>query len=254
MPTASRRRARLSPIAEQVQRGGFAGPQSLTAGVFSVSENGVLAYQMGRPPGNVQLAWFDRSGKQLGVLGDQADYRNVRLSTDGKRASVVIIDPQSGRADIWIYEVTSDRRTRFTFDPAEERASAWSPDGSRIAFSSNRQGHFDIYQKDSSGAGSEELLLESDVDKYPTSFSTDGRFLLYWANGLKTGADLWILPLSGDRKPFPFLQTEFPGRQRHVFPRRTMGRLLLDRVWQCRALCSFLPRCWRQAAGIHFGR
>ena len=196
------------PIAEQVQRGGFAGPQSLTAGVFSVSENGVLAYQMGRPPGNVQLAWFDRSGKQLGVLGDQADYRNVRLSPDGKRASVVIIDPQSGRADIWIYEVASDRRTRFTFDPAEERASAWAPDGSRIAFSSNRQGHFDIYQKDSSGAGSEELLLESDVDKYPTSFSTDGRFLLYWANGLKTGADLWILPLSGDRKPFPFLQTE----------------------------------------------
>ena len=196
------------PIAEQVQRAGFSGPQSLTAGVFSVSETGVLAYQMGKATGPVQLAWFDRSGKQLGVVGDQADYRNVRLSPDGKRASVVIIDPQSGRADIWIYEVASDRRTRFTFDPGEERATAWSPDGSRIAFSSNRQGHFDIYQKDSSGAGSEELLLASDVDKYPTSYSIDGRFLLYWANGLKTGADLWILPLSGDRKPFPFLQTE----------------------------------------------
>ena len=84
----------------------------------------------------------------------------------------------------------------------------WSPDGKRIAFSSNRKGHFDIYQKDSSGAGSEELLLESNFDKFPTSISTDDRFLLYWANGLKTGADLWVLPLSGDRNPIPFLQTD----------------------------------------------
>jgi hypothetical protein len=84
---------------------------------------------MGKATGAVQLAWFDRSGKQLGLLGDQADYRNVRLSPDGKRASVVIIDPQSGRADIWIYEVASDRRTRFTFDPAEERIAAWAQMG-----------------------------------------------------------------------------------------------------------------------------
>jgi len=196
------------PIAEQVQRAGFSGPQSLIAGVFSVSENGVLAYLTGRTIGAVQLAWFDRNGNQVGVLGDQVNYRNVRLSPDGKRASVVVIDPQTGRADIWIYEVASDRKTRFTFDAAEERMSAWSPDSSRIAFASNRQGHFDIYQKDSSGAGNEELLLSSDVDKFPTSFSTDGRFLLYWVNGLKTGADLWVLPLLGDRKPFPFLVTE----------------------------------------------
>jgi len=105
--------------------------------------------------------------------------------------------------------VARDRRTRFTFDPAEERVSVWSPDGSRIAFSSNRKGHFDIYQKASSGAGSEELLLESDFDKQPTSWSNDGRFLLYWSTDPKTQADIWVLPLSGDRKPFPFLNTEF---------------------------------------------
>ncbi|HKA20618.1 MAG TPA: protein kinase [Blastocatellia bacterium] len=196
------------PIAEQVQHVGVAGPQIMSVGAFSVSENGILAYQMGKATGASQLAWFDRSGKQLGVLGDQAVYTNVRLSPDGKRASVGIIDPQSGRPDIWLYDVARDRRTRFTFDPAQERTVAWSPDGNRIAFASNRKGHFDIYQKDSSGAGSEELLLESNFDKFPTSFSTDGRFLLYWASGLKTGADLWILPLSRDRKPFPFLQTD----------------------------------------------
>jgi len=191
------------PIAEQVQTG----IGNLAVGVFSVSDNGILAYQTGKMSSS-QLAWFDRSGKQLGLLGDQAVYTNVHLSPDGKSATVGIFDLLSGRPDIWLYEVARDRRTRFTFDPADERSVAWSPDGSRIAFSSNRKGHFDIYQKASSGVGSEELLLESNLDKYPTSFSSDGRFLLYWASDPKTGADLWVLPLSGDRKPFPFLQTE----------------------------------------------
>ncbi len=194
------------PLAEQVQHS-VRGPFSV--GAFSVSENGILAYLMGRSTGSSQLAWFDRSGGQLGVLGDQASYSNPRLSPDGKMATVGVIDPQSGRPDIWLYEVARARRTRLTFDPAEERTVAWSPDGSRIAFSSNRKGHFDIYQKASSGAGSDESLLESDFDKQPTSWSRDGRFLLYGATLPKTQADIWVLPLSGDRKPFPFLNTEF---------------------------------------------
>ncbi len=193
------------PLAEQVQQG----VGNVTAGFFSVSENGILAYQAGNENGSSQLTWFDRSGKQLGVLGDQAVYSSVRLSPDGKRATVNVIDPQSGRPDIWLYEVARNRRTRFTFDPAQERLLAWSPDGSSIAFSSNRKGHFDIYQKASSGAGNEELLLESNFDKQPTSWSRDGRFLLYWTIDPKTQADIWILPLSGDRTPFPFLNTEF---------------------------------------------
>ena len=193
------------PLAEQVQQG----VGNVTAGFFSVSENGILAYLAGNENGSSQLTWFDRSGKQLGVLGDQAVYSSVRLSPDGKRATVNVIDPQSGRPDIWLYEVARNRRTRFTFDPAQERLLAWSPDGSSIAFSSNRKGHFDIYQKASSGAGNEELLMESNFDKQPTSWSTDGRFLLYWTIDTKTQADIWILPLSGDRTPFPFLNTEF---------------------------------------------
>jgi serine/threonine protein kinase/Tol biopolymer transport system component len=193
------------PLVEQVQDT----LRSPTVGVFSVSENGLLAYQMSRSAGSSQLTWFDRSGVQLGVLGDQALYSNPRLSPDRKMASVGIIDSQSGRPDIWVYEVARARRTRFTFDQAEERIAVWSPDGSHIAFSSNRKGHFDIYQKASSGAGSDELLLESDFDKQPTSWSRDGRFLLYWTFDPKTQADIWVLPLAGDRKPFPFLNTEF---------------------------------------------
>ncbi len=192
------------PIAEQVQY-----EPAFTRGVFSVSENGVLAYQTGAVVSNSQLAWFDRSGKSLGMLGDQALYSFLRLSPDGKRAAVMIADAQTARADIWLYEVARGLRTKFTFDPADERTPTWSPDGSRIVFSSNRKGHFDLYQEAASRAGSEELLLESNLDKYPSSFSPDGRFLLYNTNDPKTRMDLWVLPLSGDQKPFPFLPTEF---------------------------------------------
>jgi len=192
------------PIAEQIQH-----IPALGRGVFSVSENGVLAYQTGSATGNLQLTWFDRSGKPLGVLDDPAPNANPKLSPDGKRLAVVITDPQTGHPDIWLYELARGIKTRFTFDPAGEREPIWSPDGSRIVFTSNRKGHFDLYQKSANGAGSEELLLESNFDKAPSSFSPDGRFLLYSAVDPKTKADLWVLPLGGDRKPFPFLQTEF---------------------------------------------
>ncbi len=193
------------PIAEQVQyEPGF------TRGVFSVSENGVLAYQTGAVVSNSQFAWFDRSGKSLGMLGDQALYSLLRLSPDGKRAAVMIADAQTGRSDIWLYDVARGLRTPFTFDPGKGIAPfIWSPDGSHIVFTSNRKGHFDLYQKAADGAGSEELLLESSLDKYPSSFFPDGRFLLYYTNDPKTRTDLWVLPLSGDQKPFPFLPTEF---------------------------------------------
>jgi len=192
------------PIAEQVQDvSGFA------RGVFSVSEQGVLAYQTGSAMGNSQLTWFDRNGQPRGVLGDLGRYNNLQLSPDGKRAMVSITDPQTRRPDLWLIDVASGNRRRFTFDPAAERSVHWSPNGSRIVFNSNRKNHFDIYQKAASGEGSEELLLESKLDKYPSSFSPDGRLLLYFMADPKTGLDLWVLPLGGGRQPFPFLQTEF---------------------------------------------
>jgi Tol biopolymer transport system component len=67
----------------------------------------------------------------------------------------------------------------------------------------------DLYQKASNGAGAEEVLLEDNLDKTPLSWSSDGRFILYLTSGGPTGNDLFVLPLFGDRKPFPFLQTQF---------------------------------------------
>jgi Tol biopolymer transport system component len=193
------------PIAEQILRSTTTPPY----GVFSASDNGILAYQTGTAAGNSQLVWFDRTGKQIGVLGDSAVYSDLELSPDGKRASISISDGK--QADIWVYDVARGLRTRFTFDPANEWESIWSSDGSRIVFNSNRKGRYDLYQKASSGAGTEEVLLEDNLDKLPVSWSPDGRFILYvtGANTPRTGNDLFVLPLSGDRKPVPFLNTQF---------------------------------------------
>jgi hypothetical protein len=191
----------------------------MARGVFAVSGNGVLAYQTSSVSSGSRLAWFDGAGKTLSVLGDPLFSQAFpRLSPDGKRLAVAIVDQQNGNQDIWLYEVARGLKTRFTVDPADERSGTWSPDGSRIVFASNRKGHFDLYQKSASGVGSEELLLESNLDKYPTSWSSDGRFLLYASLDPKTKLDLWILPLGGDQKPFPFSQTEFVERHGQFSP------------------------------------
>ena len=115
-------------------------------------------------------------------------------------------DQGQGAMDIWLLDLERDGLpTRFTFDAAADVAPVWSPDGSRVAFGSSRQGNLDLYQKASSGAGAEEVLLADDGDSVPTSWSPDGRFLLYARVGLQS--DIWVLPLFGDRKPFPFVQT-----------------------------------------------
>ncbi|MBI4470242.1 MAG: PD40 domain-containing protein [Acidobacteria bacterium] len=191
-----------SPVAEQV------GYSPLGHGFYSVSENGVLAYVMDQVKDS-QLTWFDRTGKPVGMLGDEALQGDPSLSPDGKWVMVTLLDPKTGNRDLWRYELARGLRTRFTFDPAEERGPVWSPDGSRIVFASNRAGHFDVYQKAFNGTGGEEPLLENDSFKMTFSWSSDGRFLLFRPFDPKTNWNLWILSMSGDRQVSPFSQTEF---------------------------------------------
>src|SRR5208282_469137 len=98
---------------------------------------------------------------------------------------------------------------RFTFDPAVDEGAIWSPDGGSIIFHSDRRGHYDLYEKTTSGAGVEQILLESPEPKFPLDWSSDGKYLVYCVTDPKTKSDLWILPLTGDKKPIPFLRSEF---------------------------------------------
>ena len=132
-----------------------------------------------------QLTWFDRSGKKLGTLGERAKYFGLALSPDEKSVAVCRTDPVTNvhnRRDIWILDVARGTSRRLTFDPADDCGPAWSPDGSRIAFFSDRRGVREIYQKAANGSGDDELLLASkDQSATATSedWSADGRFLVY---------------------------------------------------------------------------
>jgi hypothetical protein len=172
---------------------------------FSVSANGHLSYVTGDAAQD-QMGWFDRAGNSLGQFGPLGHYYEPWPSPDGKRIAAGRAD---GGGDIWLFDVARGTTTRFTFDPAADASPVWSPDGSRIAFASMRTGKFGIYQKQSSGAGNEELLLQMDYNAFPTSWSPDGRFILYETEDARNRYDLYILPVSGDRKPFPYIKTEF---------------------------------------------
>jgi Tol biopolymer transport system component len=96
---------------------------------------------------------------------------------------------------------------------------AWSPDGRRLMFTSNRAGTYDLYLKDTSGAGQDEAFFaKPGTPKYSTDWSRDSRFLLYVDTDPRTKWDLWTVPVSGDRKAVPFLQTEVNEAQGQFSP------------------------------------
>jgi Tol biopolymer transport system component len=183
-------------------------PLSGRAG-FSVSDHHVLVVV----PENtaitegLDLAWYDRTGKLLSPVG-QANYRGFELSPDGKSLAAHrhSFNPDGG--DIWITDLERATDRRFTFDLAEDASSPiWSPDGTMVAFGAQRGGQWGVYQKPANGAGGDELLFQSESPKIPMTWAPDGQSLVFVNYDPTTGADLWILPLSGNRKPTVYLQS-----------------------------------------------
>ena len=184
---------------------------SVSAGAFSVSSVGSITYRSGTTA-VTQFTWFDRSGKVLGTVGqpDANSLRRPTLSPDGRR--VAAYRTVQNNTDVWVFDAA--RMIRLTFDAGLEGFPLWSPDGSHIAFSKFTKGALNLYQKPSSGAGEEELLLAvpPPIAAAPISWSPDGRFLLYIQSGPATGRDVYVLPLDGRQKPYPFVNSRFEER------------------------------------------
>jgi hypothetical protein len=213
-----------------------------SSAVFAVSGNGLLVFQEGTAVGPSLLAWFDRRGRQLEVWGTSADYLFPRLSPDGRRAVVDLVDSRTLRRDVWLLDRPQHAQTRLTFDPGSASSPNWSPDGRRVVYSSGRKGPGDLYEKLAAGSEEEKLLLESPAIKAPTDWSPDGRSIAFMStereneetqkeeeeketekrDGMrekeeKRNSDLWVLSVA-DRKAVPYLKTPFNERAGQFSP------------------------------------
>jgi eukaryotic-like serine/threonine-protein kinase len=186
---------------------------------FSVSTDGILIYRTGNGSSeDGQFAWYDRQGKRLGNVGQPGLFLQFALSPDGTRVGVHSIDAQHPASIILLVDLSRGTTTRLTYGPSMAYSSAWSSDGNRIIFVSSHAGKFGLYEKLLSGERDDQLLMQSDQNMVATSWSRDGRFLLYFTIDRRNQNDLWVLPLDGEKKAMPFLRTEFNEQDGYFSP------------------------------------
>jgi Tol biopolymer transport system component/tRNA A-37 threonylcarbamoyl transferase component Bud32 len=176
--------------------------------MFSASQGSIFVYQESLPQPGAKFVWRDRRGNQIRAIEAPPGSSLDSLDPDEKRL-VVYHEDENALEDLWVVELDRATISRLTTTHSSSMNGAWSPDGRRIGFQSNRNGVYDLYAKDASGVGEEELLVKSAHTKAPTGWSPDGRFLVYREADPTTKLDIWVLPMEGERKPFPFLKTEY---------------------------------------------
>jgi eukaryotic-like serine/threonine-protein kinase len=160
-----------------------------------------------------ELTWRDRTGRALGTVGEPAPYLNLALSPEERRVAIAVGAVNLQNIDIWIIDMARNGRSRLTGEPGVHGAPVWSPDGTRIAFQSRRSGKLSLREKRVGGTSPDESLVEgvgNTVAIAPTSWSPNGRYI---ASTLRAAfprtSDIWILPLFGDRKPFPLVDSSY---------------------------------------------
>jgi Tol biopolymer transport system component len=183
----------------------------------------VLAFR----PGGVtetQLVRVNREGGRRGVIGPPGRYpANPSLAPDGSQIAMGRFDLQTGGADLWLFDLARGVSSRFTFERSLELAPLWDGDSRRILFASNRAGVWDIYARAvDRGTGSlddsDHLLLQSGSNKYPQTWSADGRWLIFTSADPETGEDLWMAPADGSAAPRPFVVADFNQREAQLSP------------------------------------
>ncbi len=198
-----RPRGEAVPIAE-----GVAFFRPFNSADFSTSQSGVLAYRLGTLP-LARLVWRDRSGRELGNVGEPATYRAPHLSPDGTRLSVVKVDPRTENGDVWVYDLERNTASRLTREAWQLSNPVWSPDGKRIAFGCDKAGFMDLYEIPADGSGAEKLLAHTKDYKVPTDWSRDGTLLAFEATTASTGWDVHLLSLGGSGPPRVFAGSRF---------------------------------------------
>ncbi len=202
------------PVLEGVMTNGGNGAME-----FDLSANGSLVYVAAADSGaRRSLVWVDRQGREDALNVPPRAYTSPRISPDGTKLALNLRDEQN---DIWIWDFAREMLTRLTFDPGQDRFPVWSPDGRRIAFSSQRDGsRGNPFWQAADGTGTVERLAESDRRQvFPTAFSPDATRLIVYGDHLDNADndDVGIVHL-GDRRAVPLLQATFQERNPDLSP------------------------------------
>ncbi len=200
---------------------------------FTASQDGLLIYEPGSKALGTDLVWIDRSGKSLGNVGERAFYKGSgTFSPDGKRLAVSMGDPQ---ADIWVFDLARGSRTRLTFGGATHLQPSWSADGQRVVYTrqsgSTLMAGTSLCARLANGGGQEEVLLQRDPTAQPVTllspqFSPDGHYIVHMEQSGPSGAGIWALPTTGDKKPLPIVQAPSPQARIAQFRLSPDGRWL----------------------------
>jgi serine/threonine-protein kinase len=176
------------------------------AGQFSVSESGSLLYVPGGlfPDAERSLVWVDRTGAIQPLVLPARPYVSPRISPDGHR---VVLWTQGDR-NVWVLDLARGTLTRLTPDARNARA-IWTPDGTHVTYGSAAGGDETLFWKPPDGNGPAERLSTGDYQQAAASWSPDGQTLAFVERNPETGYDIWVLPLSGERRPRPIVQTRF---------------------------------------------
>jgi serine/threonine protein kinase len=189
---------------------------------LAVSQNGTVIYNTGVGAALSALTWVDRSGRELGRIGEPAVIANPTLSPDDSRVAVDISDLRANNVDVWLLSTNGASNARFTFDPVEEVDGVWSPDGSVLAYRGVYAAGVAMFIKRASGLEKEKPILRGQVqdDVLPNSWSRDSQQLVC-TDQSTTRTYLMLLPVAGGT-PVPLLSGKY---------NQTNGQISPDGKW-----------------------
>ena len=184
------------------------GANYTAAHAASVSADGTLAY-LTEPSINTRLVWTDRTGSEVGAVSlPPGRYLQVALSPDERHATVVRLNSRT-ESSIWLVDLIKGgaHAARPGLGPERQRV-VWSPDGTQVVFSSDRDGPQDLFLKNVHSSSPEERLYSSPVlFKGATAWSPDGKSIVHYQLTAETNFDLFVLPLGNGGKTRPLLRT-----------------------------------------------
>ena len=204
--------ARLSGEPRPIIEGVAYNPDNGRAGFSAAADVEVLIFRRGR---NISiqntLEWFTGTGISAGTLGgSEARNRAHAISADGGRLAVMR-DETDGKMDIYVIDIARNVPQRLISNAGDDMFPVWSPDGTRIYFTAAGGGSLDLARRSLAAGASDEIIFKSPELKVPSSISRDEATLLFTrsVNSLRGGRDIWALPLSGDKKPYPVIETKY---------------------------------------------